>query len=147
METVMKSQPFRLLVLLALLFLLSGAGCVTPSSRMPDVLVQDSWGQPLAGARIVAHSLSISGLTAYTDARGRARIPSTIQATLWITVSHAGYQSKWIELDGSNPQVVVLTVGSDDVRPFSDWLGSDILNGGWCDPLIQTNDLWRIISP
>jgi hypothetical protein len=147
METIMKSQSFNLQVLLALLLILSCAGCVTPSSRMPDVLVQDSSGQPLEGARIVAHSLSMSGLTAYTDARGRAQIPSTLQATLWITVSHTGYQSKWIELDGSNPQVVVLTVGNDDVRPFSDWLRSDILNGGWRDPLIQTNDLWRIISP
>jgi hypothetical protein len=147
METIMKSQSFNLQVLLALLFILSGAGCVTPSSRMPDVLVQDSSGQPLAGARIVAHSLSMSGLTAYTDARGRAQIPSTIQPTLWITVSHAGYQSKWIELDGRNPLVVVLTVGSDDVRPFSDWLRSDNLMGGRSDPLIQTNDLWRIISP
>jgi hypothetical protein len=146
METIMKSPSFHLPVLLALLFILSGAGCVTPSSRMPDVLVQDSWGQPLAGARIVAHSLSMSAL-AYTNARGRARIPSTIQATLWITVSHAGYQSRWIELDGRNPQVVVLTVGSDDVRPFSDWLKSDNMNGGWSDPLIRTNDLWRIISP
>lgn len=143
METIMKSQSFNFQVLLALLFILSGAGCVTPSSRMPDVLVQDSWGQPLAGARIVAHSLSM-GLITYTDARGRARIPSTLQATLWITVSHAGYQSQWIELDGRNPLVVVLKVGSDDVRPFSDWLRSDNLNPGQRVPLIQTNDLWRI---
>jgi hypothetical protein len=143
METIMKSQSFHLLVLLALLFILSGAGCVTPSSRMPDVLVQDSWGQPLEGARIVAHSLSISGLTAYTDARGRARIPATIQATLWITVSHAGYQSQQIELDERNPLVVVLTVGSDDVRPFSDWLRSDNLKGGRSVPF-ETHDLWRI---
>jgi len=75
---------------------------------MPDVVVRDTSGKPIEGAKIVAHSLSMSGLTSYTDSQGRTRVPSSIQATRWIDVSKTGYQSVRVELDAADPIIIVL---------------------------------------
>lgn len=75
---------------------------------MPDVIVRDASGKPIEAAKIVAHSLSMSGLAAYTDAQGRARVPTSIQTTRWIDVSKTGFQSRRLELDSTNPMIIVL---------------------------------------
>jgi len=111
---------------------------------MPDVVVKDLSGAPIEGAKIVAHSLSMSGLTTYTDSRGQARVPSSIQATKWITVSKAGYQSRWMELDATNPMVVVLEHGSDADHTLQGWNRVAPTNGGLDGPLFSTNSLWKI---
>ena len=145
MLATMKLKCFdTVLITLGILFLVC-SGCVTPSAWMPDVLVRDGSGAPIEGAKIVAHSLSMSGLTANTDSKGCARIPSTIQATLWVTVSKTGYRSQWVELNATNPLVVTLERGDDKVENIEDaWKRLAHTNGAPSDPLLLTNSFWKI---
>jgi hypothetical protein len=66
----------------ALLF----AGC-----SKPDLIVLDTTGNPVQGARVVGASLSVGGQATFTDRWGKAQIPGAVQETKWISIYKHGY--------------------------------------------------------
>ena len=88
-----------MLVLVLPLTLAAGTG--------PDLIVVDSTGAPIKGARVVGVSMSTSGRTTCTDERGHAQIPNAPQQTVWIAVSKLGYQAvEHIDITQEKPIVV-----------------------------------------
>ena len=78
---------------------------------VPDVVVVDSSGKPIAGAKVEPVSGSFNYREQLTDAKGQARIRGGIlQEVQWINVSKAGYSpQKSIDFFGPKPIRVELT--------------------------------------
>lgn len=74
---------FRTLLIAGALLL---AGC-----SKPELIVLDSSGIPLQGAKVVGTSLSVSGQATFTDKGGKAHIPRAVQETKWISIFKPGY--------------------------------------------------------
>ena len=85
--------------------LLSLVGCAGP-----DLIVLDSSGAPVEGAKIVGASLSIGGQTGYSDKQGHADIPGAVQPTKWISIYKPGYLPvENIDVSQTKPIVIKLT--------------------------------------
>lgn len=96
----------------ALLILLCSCGTV------PDVIVVDATGRPIAGATVERVSLSINGPSVLTDSNGGARLPWGPQEAQWVSVSKPGYQSKVnVSVKGPRPIRVVLSTGDTTDAP------------------------------
>ena len=101
-------RPTRLVIAM----ILFASGC----AGRPDIIVSEVSGDPVPGATITGTSLSISGQTSRTDARGRADIPWSIQGTKWIAVHKAGYQGvSGIDVERTGRPIRVVL--SRSVRP------------------------------
>ena len=82
--------------------LLVGAG--------PDLVIVDPGGKPIEGAKVVGASFSISGQTTFSDKRGHASIPSTVQPTKWVSVYKDGFTPvEHIGIDKKKPIVISMT--------------------------------------
>jgi hypothetical protein len=60
-----------------------------------DLVIVDSGGQPIEGAKVVGASLSMwgqtLGQTSFSDKKGRARIPNGAQPTKWVSIYKDGF--------------------------------------------------------
>ena len=89
--------------------ILFGLALFLSACRVPDVVVVDAAGLPIEDAKVVGISLSMYGQFTKTNKNGCASIPSSIQRTVWIVVSKAGYQdSPQIDVSAPKPIKVVL---------------------------------------
>ena len=75
----------------------------------PDLMIQDRAGAPIEGAKIVGASMSMGGLTTYSDRKGHAPIPNSIQPTRWISVSKPGFREVG-NIDVDKPKPIVITL-------------------------------------
>jgi len=76
----------------------------------PDVIVTDTNGRPVEGARLTGTSLSVGGQFTMTNAKGEAQIPRSAQETKWLAITKAGYTgAEWIDAGQPKPIVVKLT--------------------------------------
>jgi hypothetical protein len=81
------------------------AGCSNP-----DLIITDTTGKPIAGAKIVGSSLSIGGQSSASDRKGHAKIPWAVQETKWISVSKEGFRPvENIDAAQKKPIVVKMT--------------------------------------
>jgi len=81
------------------------AGCSNP-----DLIIMDTTGRPIAGAKIVGTSLSIGGQSSTSDVKGHAKIPWAVQETKWISVSKDGFRpAENIDVSQKKPIVVKMT--------------------------------------
>ena len=87
---------------LAVLSALLVAGCSSP-----DLVIVDSNGQPIEGAKVVGTSLSIWGQTSFSDKKGRASIPNAAQATKWVSIYKDGF-TPVENIDVSQPKPIVV---------------------------------------
>jgi hypothetical protein len=75
-----------------------------------DLVIVDTSGKPIAGAKIIGTSLSISGQSSISDGKGQAKIPWATQPTKWISVSKDGFRSvENIDVAQKKPIVVKMT--------------------------------------
>ena len=101
----MKRPTHNALLPILLVCMLSLVGCAGP-----DLIVLDSSGAPVEGAKIVGASLSIGGQTSYSDKKGYANIPSAVQQTKWISIYKKGYlPEENIDVSQTKPIVIKLT--------------------------------------
>src|SRR6267142_7015357 len=77
MKCLCPIRPLVLTITLALFL----AGCSSP-----DLIIVDTNGKPIAGAKIVGASLSIGGQSTISDKNGQAKIPSAVQETKWVSI-------------------------------------------------------------
>jgi hypothetical protein len=83
------------------------SGSVLAGCSSPDLLIVDSSGKPIAGAKVVGASLSIGGQSTQSDDKGRANIPSAVQPTKWVSVYKEGFRPvENIDIDQKKPIVV-----------------------------------------
>ena len=103
----MKRPSYKASLTILLVCMLSLVGCAGP-----DLIVLDSSGAPVEGAKIVGTSLSISGQTSYSDEKGCANIPSAVQQTKWISIYKKGYlPAENIDASQTKPIVIKLAKG------------------------------------
>lgn len=76
----------------------------------PDLVIVDSGGKPIEGAKVVGASLSVSGQATFSDKRGHASIPSPVQPTKWVSVYRDGFSPvEHIGIAQKKPIVVSMT--------------------------------------
>ncbi len=102
-------RPWALRALTALLLV----GCSSP-----DLLILDSSGKAIEGAKVVGTSLSIGGQTTFSDKKGRASIPSGVQPTKWISVYKDGF-APVVNIDVAQTRPIVVRMQRKNGQPRS----------------------------
>src|SRR5437016_3080277 len=98
-------HPYTVALSMLVASVLLLAGC-----SGPDLIIVDTNGKPIAGARIIGGSLSIGGQTTISDKKGRAKIPSAVQETKWISIYKAGFRTvENIDVAQKKPIVVKMS--------------------------------------
>jgi len=111
-------RSMRLPLTGALLFggVLLAIGCT------PDVIVMDESGQPVAGAEIIAKTLSMN-VVSFTDRKGRASLPTCwvqeVQTQWGYGVMKPGYRSTLFFDLGKRPTLVTLQRDTTPQQPPS----------------------------
>jgi len=90
--------------LVSLIAITALIGC----AELRTVRVVDPSGQPIAGAKVVAVSLSINSSPHVTDKNGETSLPDNIQEVKWMQVSMPGFQTLHTEKPSSWPSSVTL---------------------------------------
>jgi hypothetical protein len=101
----------KFLLLLLVFVLACVALVVILQSLRPRVQVVDQNGRPIAGAEVIAVSLSMNAGGAFTDDNGIAVVPRDIQGTQWIEVRKQGYDGAFVAVPSSWPLRVTLMPG------------------------------------
>lgn len=91
-----------------LILLLVACVCLVGCSSREAVQVIDPSGQPIAGANVVAVSLSMNAGPIATDAQGKAELPANVQGTRWIEVSKNGFETTRVDVPKAWPARITL---------------------------------------
>lgn len=80
----------------------------TLSAANEIVIVSDTKGLPISGAKVIAMSYSIDMKSVLTNYRGEAALKTNVQTLKWVNVEKEGYESLHVQITGEWPLYVQL---------------------------------------